>query len=175
MQSPHSFLPLYRLLLWHRFRSATTENSTRAKMSSTVQALVALVSVIILLADGQFCKVAALGPPSPCSSTATSLSLCLPAVQGANPPFPTDECCAAVRTTDTGCLCNIVTEYSGIISSMGVNVSAALLLPKNCKHVLPAGYNCDGNSHASTQLYYSSLYCYNECDNQLMSMHQSSY
>lgn len=113
--------------------------STRAKM------LLALVSVIILVTEG----VAAAGPPSACSSTASSLSLCLPAVQGEDPPFPTDACCYVVRTTDTGCLCNVVTQYSGAITAMGVNLSAALQLPKNCKHALPIGYSCDGNSHCS--------------------------
>lgn len=134
------------------FRSATMENGTRAKIPSTVQALVALVSVIILVVEGRFYKVAAAVSPNPCASSATSLSVCLPAVQGDNPPLPTDACCVAVRSTDAGCLCTIVAQYSSAISDMGVNVSAALLLPKNCKHVLPLGYHCDGNSHASKQL-----------------------
>lgn len=125
------------------------ENTTKAKIFSTVQALLALVSVIALVDEGHFLKVAAAGPPNACSSSATSLSVCLPAVQGDSPPFRTDACCTVVRSNDTGCLCIIVSLYSGAISSMNVNVSATLL-PQNCKLILPVGFNCDGNALACT-------------------------
>jgi hypothetical protein len=120
-------------------------NTGTLKFTSRVQAWVALVAVI-LVADGCFSGVAA--TVGSCTSSMSSLA----AVEGDNPPLPTDECCAIVCTTDTGRLCNFVTEYS---SAIGVNVPVALLLPKLRKHIIPAGYTCDGtNSHASSQLHF---------------------
>ena len=112
--------------------------------SSLFQALVPLVAAI-LVAEGSSGAGAMTGA---CSGPLSSMSICLPAVEGDNPPSPTDACCAIIRNTDTGCLCNIVTAYT---NSMGVNLHASLLLPKQCKKSIPPGYTCDGNSHSSTK------------------------
>ncbi|KAG0618683.1 hypothetical protein M758_4G084600 [Ceratodon purpureus] len=109
-----------------------------SKFASKVQALAVLMAVV-LVAEGWTSGVAA--TTGSCTSSMSSLAVCLPAIEGDNPPSPTDMCCAIVRATDTGCLCNLATEYS---NAMGVNVRAALLLPKQCKHIIPAGYTCDG-------------------------------
>lgn len=123
-------------------------NFSTATMKLSYGSLLVVLVAIILVADG----VAAIA--GPCSSSLNSLSVCLPAVEGENPPSPTDACCAVVRSTDTSCLCTIVTAYS---NSMGVNMHASLLLPKECKKIVPAGHSCDGTMHSHSLLIFREL------------------
>lgn len=97
-----------------------------------------IVSVLLVAMVSPYMAAAAI--PA-CAGTLSTLAPCLAAVEGENPPKPTDACCAVIRNTEPTCLCSVVTAYS---NSMGVNVQSALLLPKECKRSVPAGYTCDG-------------------------------
>ncbi|XP_024390184.1 uncharacterized protein [Physcomitrium patens] len=110
-----------------------------ANLASKIHAVAALVTVI-LIADG-LNGVAANGP---CSNTLSSLSACMPAIEGENPQSPSVACCDVVRGSDASCLCSIVTTYANLTDAMGINLRAALLLPKQCKRAVPSGFTCGG-------------------------------
>ena len=118
--------------------------STAKRIKVVNGACVGLLALLVSAAG--YCEAI----PGCMSSQLISLQACLPAVEGDNPPKPSEACCVAIRGTDTTCLCNIVTAYS---NSVGVNYESAMLLPKLCKHAVPGGLTCDGAQSAI--LYYS--------------------
>jgi hypothetical protein len=109
---------------------------TTAKRIKLVNATYVGLLALLVSAAG-YCEAI----PGCMSSQLTSLQACLPAVEGDNPPKPSEACCVAIRGTDSTCLCNIVTAYS---NSVGINYESAMLLPKLCKHTVPGGLTCDG-------------------------------
>lgn len=112
--------------------------TTGKRMQLVNAACVGVLALLVSLAA--HCEAV----PGCVSGQLSSLQACLPAVEGDNPPKPTEACCVAIRATDATCLCNIVMAYS---NSMGVNYESAMLLPKLCKHTtVPGGLTCDGNS-----------------------------
>ena len=113
--------------------------STAKRIKVVNAACVGLLALLVSAAG--YCEAI----PGCMSSQLISLQACLPAVEGDNPPKPSEACCVAIRGTDTTCLCNIVTAYS---NSVGVNYESAMLLPKLCKHAVPGGLTCDGAQSA---------------------------
>jgi hypothetical protein len=115
---------------------SSKEMETTAKRIKLVNATCVGLLALLVSAAG-YCEAI----PGCMSSQLTSLQACLPAVEGDNPPKPSEACCVAIRGTDSTCLCNIVTAYS---NSVGINYESAMLLPKLCKHTVPGGLTCDG-------------------------------
>ena len=83
----------------------------------------------------------------PCASnTLSSLEPCLTAVTGRTPQSPTEECCRVIRSTEPTCLCSAVSAYE---KYPAVDVPQALLLPKTCGRLIPAGFTCNGQRYLS--------------------------
>ena len=81
----------------------------------------------------------------PCASnTLSSLEPCLTAVTGRTPQSPTEECCRVIRSTEPTCLCSAVSAYE---KYPAVDVPQALLLPKTCGRLIPAGFTCNGQRY----------------------------
>ncbi|KAL3684645.1 hypothetical protein R1sor_002667 [Riccia sorocarpa] len=78
-----------------------------------------------------------------CDGTLRSLFTCLPAVEGNDPEPPSTDCCNAVMNVNTDCLCNAIGQGDAE-SFPGMNVNAALQLPKECGRVVPKGFECAG-------------------------------
>ncbi|BBN08100.1 protein MpLTP-like69 [Marchantia polymorpha subsp. ruderalis] len=81
---------------------------------------------------------------SDCSDTLHSLLSCLPAVEGDDPEAPTKECCTAVVHVNADCLCSALGE-GDTAGFPGMNIGAALLLPRKCGRVVPKGFKCAGH------------------------------
>jgi hypothetical protein len=83
----------------------------------------------------------------PCASnTLSTLEPCLTAVTGRIPLSPTEECCRVIRSTEPTCLCGAVSAYEKYPE---VDVPRALLLPKTCGRLIPAGFTCNGQRSLS--------------------------
>lgn len=83
----------------------------------------------------------------PCASnTLSTLEPCLTAVTGRTPQSPTEECCRVIRSTEPTCLCGAVSIYEKYPE---VDVPRALLLPKTCGRLIPAGFTCNGQRSLS--------------------------
>ena len=83
----------------------------------------------------------------PCASnTLSTLEPCLTAVTGRTPQSPTEECCRVIRSTEPTCLCGAVSIYEKYPE---VDVPQALLLPKTCGRLIPAGFTCNGQRSLS--------------------------
>ncbi|KAL2630250.1 hypothetical protein R1flu_014936 [Riccia fluitans] len=78
-----------------------------------------------------------------CDGTLRSLLSCLPAVEGDDPEPPSSDCCSAVVNVNTDCLCNAIGQGDAE-SFPGMNVNAALQLPRECGRVVPKGFKCAG-------------------------------
>lgn len=89
-------------------------------MSKLVVMVVAMVIVTVArVADGQ---------QTP--ECASKLTACVDYLNTTKPP---DSCCKPLRDTvekERDCLCKLYS--SGLLESIGINVTQALLLPKNC-------------------------------------------
>lgn len=92
----------------------------------------------------------------PCASnTLSTLEPCLTAVTGRIPLSPTEECCRVIRSTEPTCLCGAVSAYEKYPE---VDVPRALLLPKTCGRLIPAGFTCNGQRSLSPTWIFHHMY-----------------
>lgn len=76
-----------------------------------------------------------------CTNDLSQYKVCLPAVMGKEPPLPSVECCAVIKTANIACLCTTV----GNAKIPDLNSEAALMLPKHCGVVAPGTPTCGSN------------------------------
>ncbi|KAK4278383.1 hypothetical protein QN277_016236 [Acacia crassicarpa] len=103
------------------------------KIRSLALCLVAAVMLVVGLLGGGVEGVAL------CNTDTTKLSLCRPAVTGANPPPPTEACCAVVRHADLACLC----KYKSVLPALGIDPKKVMPLFPKCGASTPP--QCKGN------------------------------
>lgn len=84
---------------------------------------------------------------SGCRDTLTSLSPCLPYLNGGS-PSPTSYCCSRFSTvvqSSLECLCSVVNSNVSSFSGISFNRTLALNLPTACNVQTPSPTQCNGN------------------------------
>ncbi|CAN0891927.1 Putative lipid-transfer protein DIR1 [Linum grandiflorum] len=79
--------------------------------------------LLVMAADGS-----SRTPTTDCRVHPSELTICRPAVTGADPPQPTSECCKVVKNSNLACLC----RFKDLLPAFGIDPPHALALPKKC-------------------------------------------